>query len=76
MRHKWTSILLLTEDAKEDFMSHAITLEYWRDGQWFVGRLVEVPSVFSQGVSVEELRENMQDAYDLCVTQEHKPNRK
>lgn len=51
-------------------MRHQFTLEYWQDGQWYVGRLVEVPGVFSQGATLAELRENIQDAYDLMVTQE------
>jgi predicted RNase H-like HicB family nuclease len=46
------------------------TLEYWRDGDFYVGRLLEVPGVFSQGETMEELRENIQDAYDLMVTQD------
>ena len=54
-------------------MTHSFTLEYWRDGRWFVGLLVEVPSVFSQGETLIELQENIQDAYDLCITQERKP---
>jgi predicted RNase H-like HicB family nuclease len=49
------------------------TLEYWRDGDFYVGRLLEVPGVFSQGETLEELRENIQDAYDLMVTQERSP---
>jgi predicted RNase H-like HicB family nuclease len=49
------------------------TLEYWRDGKFYVGRLIEVPGVFSQGKTVEELQENIQDAYDLMVTQERQP---
>jgi predicted RNase H-like HicB family nuclease len=48
-------------------MRHQFTLEYWRDGEWFVGRLIEIPGVFSQGQTLEELRENIQDAYDLMV---------
>ncbi len=51
-------------------MRHRFTLEYWRDGEWFVGRLVEVPGVFSQGATLEELDENIQDAYELMITQE------
>lgn len=51
-------------------MRGQFTLEFWRDGNYFVGRLLEVPSVFSQGETLEELRENIQDAYDLMVTQE------
>ncbi len=35
-----------------------------------VGRLLEVPGVFSQGGTLDELRENIQDAYELLVTQE------
>ena len=54
-------------------MRGRFTLEYWRDGEWFVGRLVEVPGVFSQGATLEELQENIQDAYDLVVTQERRP---
>lgn len=49
------------------------TLEFWRDGDFYVGRLLEVPGVFSQGETLEELRENIQDAYELIVTQERAP---
>jgi predicted RNase H-like HicB family nuclease len=54
-------------------MRSQFTLEYWRDGEFYVGRLLEVPGVFSQGMSMDELRENIQDAYDLMVTQERSP---
>jgi predicted RNase H-like HicB family nuclease len=54
-------------------MRHQFTLEYWRDGEWFVGRLVEVPSVFSQGATLAELDENIQEAYELMVVQERLP---
>src|SRR5262245_14250358 len=54
-------------------MRHQFTLEYWRDGDWYVGRLVEVPGVFSQGKTLTELNENIQDAYELMVTQERPP---
>ena len=49
------------------------TLEFWRDGNWYVGRLLEVPGVFSQGETLEELQENIQDAYDLMVTHDRDP---
>lgn len=51
-------------------MRRQFTLEYWKDGEWFVGRLLEVPGVFSQGETLDELRENIQEAYELMVTQE------
>ena len=43
------------------------TLEYWIDDNWYVGGLKEVPGVFSQGESLEELEENVRDAYHLMV---------
>jgi predicted RNase H-like HicB family nuclease len=47
-----------------------LTLEYWEDDGWFVGRLVEVPGIFSQGENLEELKENIQDAYKLMLENE------
>ena len=46
------------------------TLEYWIDEDWYVGRLREVPGVFSQGVSLQELEENIRDAYQLMMEEE------
>lgn len=40
-------------------------MEYWQDEGWYVGRLREVPGVFSQGESLVELEENIRDAYNL-----------
>mgnify|MGYP006172271285 CR=1 FL=1 len=40
-------------------MRHSFTLEYWLDEGWYVGRLKEVPGVFSQGESLEDLEEKM-----------------
>ena len=54
-------------------MRSRFTLEYWQDGGFYVGRLLEVPAVFSQGETLEELQENIQDAYELMVTQERSP---
>jgi predicted RNase H-like HicB family nuclease len=57
-------------------MRHQFTLEYWRDGNWYVGRLIEVPGVFSQGETLAELNENIRDAYELMVTQDRPPRRR
>lgn len=46
----------------------SLTLDYWPDGGWFVGRLREMPSVFSQGPTLAELEENIRDAYQLMVS--------
>jgi predicted RNase H-like HicB family nuclease len=43
------------------------------DEGWYVGRLKEVPGVFSQGESLEELEENIRDAYHLMAEEESLP---
>ena len=48
-------------------MIRHFTLEYWKDDDWYVGRLKEVPGVFSQGESLEELERNIQEAYELML---------
>ena len=45
-------------------MEH-LTLQYWQDGPWFVGRLRERPEVMSQGQTLEELSANIKDALEL-----------
>lgn len=42
-------------------------MEYWKDGRWFVGRLPQVPGVFSQGSTLAELEENILDAYRMML---------
>ena len=54
-------------------MVRNFTLEYWEDDGWFVGRLKEVPGVFSQGASLEELECNIRDAYQLVMQNEDAP---
>lgn len=49
-------------------MRRAFTLEYWPDAGGFVGRLREVPGVFSQGDSVADLEQNIRDAYALVLS--------
>ncbi|HOJ29111.1 MAG TPA: type II toxin-antitoxin system HicB family antitoxin [Spirochaetota bacterium] len=48
-------------------MTKTFTLEYWIDEGWYVGRLLEVPGVFSQGETLEELIVNIREAYKLMV---------
>lgn len=48
-------------------MKRFFTLEYWQDDNWFVGKLKEIPGVFSQGKTIEELKENIIDAYHMML---------
>lgn len=51
-------------------MLRHFTLEYWQDEGWYVGKLMEVPGVFSQGESLEELEENIKEVYTLMMEEE------
>jgi predicted RNase H-like HicB family nuclease len=57
-------------------MTKKFTLEYWIDDGWYVGRLQEVPSVFSQGETLSELEENIRDAYRLMLEEQTPLNRR
>jgi predicted RNase H-like HicB family nuclease len=46
-------------------MIRNVTFEYWLDDGWYVGRLKEVPGVFSQGETLAALEHNIRDAYQL-----------
>jgi predicted RNase H-like HicB family nuclease len=58
------------EQISEKQMKRTFTLEYWLDEGWYVGKLKEVPGVFSQGQTLDELEENIQDAYKLMMEDE------
>jgi len=37
---------------------------YWEDAGMFIGYLEEFPDYMTQGISLEELNENLRDIYD------------
>ena len=38
------------------------------DDGWYVGQLEELPEVISQGKTLQELKQNLQDALDLVIS--------
>ena len=44
-----------------------LTLEYWQDDGWYIGKLKEIPGVFSQGQDLAELEANIADAYQSLI---------
>jgi hypothetical protein len=47
-----------------------LAMEYWKDGDWYVGQVMEVPGVMSQGATLRELEQNILDAYWLINPKE------
>ncbi len=48
-------------------MSKGMTLIYWKEDHFWLGKLLERPEIMTQGETLEELEENIRDAYRLMV---------
>ena len=44
-----------------------LTLIYWRGEKYWLGKLLEHPEIMTQGETLQELEENIKDAYRLMV---------
>ena len=44
-----------------------ITMIYWKEDKFWLGKLLEHPEIITQGETVEELEDNIKDAYRLMV---------
>ena len=57
-------------------METKLRMVYWKGKKFWVGRLLEHPEIMTQGETLEELEENMKEAYLLMamddVPEEHK----
>jgi len=58
--------------VSEDMERH-VTLEYWIDDGWYVGRVKEMAGVFSQGATLAELEDNIADAYGAIASDSFDP---
>lgn len=43
---------------------------YWKADRFWVGKLVEHPEIMTQGETLEELEENMKDAFMLMTMED------
>jgi predicted RNase H-like HicB family nuclease len=44
-----------------------MTMVYWKSDQFWLVKLLEYPEIMTQGESIEELEENVKDAYRLMT---------
>jgi len=47
-----------------------MTMVYWQSDNFWLGKLLEHPEIMTQGESLEELEENIKDAYLLMAMDE------
>jgi len=48
-------------------MEHRLTMVYWKGEKFWLGKLMEHPEIMTQGETLEELEENIKDAYRSIV---------
>ncbi len=57
-------------------MNTEMTMIYWRSKKFWLGKLLEHPEIMTQGETLEELEDNIKDAYLMMamddVPQDHK----
>lgn len=51
-------------------METKLNMIYWRGKKFWVGKLLEHPEIMTQGKTLEELEENMKDAYALMTMED------
>jgi len=47
-----------------------IKIVYWKGEKFWLGKILEHPEIMSQGETVEELEENLKDAYKLMLMED------
>lgn len=48
-------------------MKTKMTMIYWKSDKFYLGKLFEHPEIMTQGETIEELEENIKDAYLLMT---------
>lgn len=48
-------------------MKTTMTMIYWKSDKFWLGKLIEHPEIMTQDETLEELEENIKDAYRLMV---------
>ena len=48
-------------------METKLKMIYWKSEKFWIGKLIEYPDIMTQGETLEELEENMKDAYILMT---------
>lgn len=51
-------------------MGQELTMVYWKGNHFWLGKLLEHPEIMTQGETIEELEENLKDAFRLMALDE------
>ena len=48
-------------------MNQKLTMVYWKGEQFWLGKVLEHPEIMTQGETLEELEENLKDAFRMMA---------
>ncbi|MCK5036210.1 MAG: type II toxin-antitoxin system HicB family antitoxin [Candidatus Sabulitectum sp.] len=51
-------------------MKARMNMIYWKSDRFWLGKLLEHPEILTQGETIEELEENIKDAYLLMAMED------
>jgi len=51
-------------------MKQQLTIVYWKGERFWLGKLLEHPEIMTQGETLEELEQNLRDAYLMMVMED------
>jgi len=51
-------------------MDKRLTMVHWKGEKFWLGKILEYPEIMTQGETVEELEENLRDAYKMMVMED------
>jgi len=51
-------------------MDRSKTMIFWKGEKFWIGKLKEHPEIMTQGETLEELEENLRDAFDMMVMED------
>ena len=57
-------------------MRTKLKMIYWKGEKFWLGKLIEHPEIMTQGETLEELEENLRDAYMLMTMDDVPPKHK
>jgi predicted RNase H-like HicB family nuclease len=55
-------------------MNVTLNMVYWRGEQFWLGKLVDHPEIMSQGETLEDLEENLRDAWREMLLEDVPPD--
>jgi len=55
------------ESEHKNIMNIKMNMIYWKSDKFWLGRLIEHPDIMTQGETIEELEENLKDAFVMMA---------